>query len=148
MADIKIVPLEEYHIPAVWEIEKENFTQPWSMTSFKDMMDSGYVMSFGALDSQGTIIGYALASYVADTGEILDIAVSAESKRRGVGGMLLDAVHSSLNIKGVSECFLEVRENNLPAIALYNKFGYAPVGVRKNYYTCPKENAIMMKKQF
>lgn len=145
---IKVGAIDKSHVPAVWEIEKENFTEPWSMRSFEEMLDAEFTISLGAFDEMGNVLGYIIADFVIDTGEILDIAVAVKHKKQGVGSVLLDSVHSMLVAASAYECFLEVRESNEPAKALYAKKGYLPIGIRKNYYKNPKENAIVLKKKF
>lgn len=145
---IKVCSLDKSHIPYVWAIEKESFTEPWSMRSFEEIFDTEFTLSLGAFDGTENIIGYIIADFVIDTGEILNIAVDNAFKNQGVGGILLDAVHKTLECACACQCFLEVRESNEPAKALYAKKGYLPVGLRKNYYKNPKENAIILRKNF
>lgn len=145
-SDINIIPLEDCHIPMVCKVEEDNFTDPWSEESFRSILMSSFAFSFGAFDGVGCLLGYIILSFVVDVGEVLDIAVAVDRKKMGVGTQLMSHAHSFLKEKGGSEVFLEVRESNTAARSLYSKQGYEAVGIRKNYYSNPKENAIMMKK--
>ena len=129
-------------------LEAQCFSQPWSLMSFVEMVGLDYVQTVAALDKDGIVCGYALASLVLDTGEILNIATHPCMRGQGIGKAMLTYIHREICKKGCGECFLEVREHNAPAIMLYEKMGYFPISVRKNYYKNPKENAIIMHKIF
>ena len=101
-----------------------------------------------ALNDSGEAVGYVGLMYVLDEGYISNVAVSPEWRRRGIGDMLIEELLRRALAKKLSFVTLEVRESNAPAIALYSKHGYVPVGTRKNYYDLPRENAILMTKIF
>lgn len=124
-------------------IERRCFSDPWSETSFREALDSPW--SFGLVAHNGRgIAGYLIAREVAGTGEVLNLAVSPDFRRRGVARALLGAGLAYLRKRRVDEVFLEVRESNRSARALYLSSGFKPVGQRAAYYRNPKEDAIVL----
>ena len=139
---IRLMSLDD--LPEVMEIERENFSVPWSEQSFCDMMTSDHAL-FLVAESEGANLGYAGAVYAGDQADVTNIAVSDRNKRQGIGRMLLKELIAAIRERGVHEVFLEVRESNEPAIALYRSVGFVPVGTRKKYYVDPCEDAILMR---
>jgi len=134
------------------EIENLSFNVPWSSDDFElflgETVSDGDVMRSLFLvctDSDGDVCGYICARCVLDECEILNVASSPSHRRMGVGRMLMSAVHDTAASLGVTDCYLEVRESNTPARSLYESLGYEAVGVRRCYYRCPIEDAILMK---
>jgi ribosomal-protein-alanine N-acetyltransferase len=127
-------------------IERRCFTDPWSEGSFREAL--GAVWSFGlvaANSNRARVTGYLIAREVAGTGEILNLAVAPESRRHGIARALLDDGLEALRHRRVQEVFLEVRESNLGAQALYQLAGFRPVGQRRGYYRNPKEDALVFR---
>ena len=91
------------------------------------------------------LAGYAGAIYAGTQADVTNIAVRTTCKQRGIGTRLLTELLQALQTRGVEEVFLEVRESNVPALALYRHLGFETVGRRKGYYTEPQEDAILMK---
>lgn len=124
-------------------IERRCFSDPWSETSFREALDSPW--SFGLVASTGQgITGYLIGREVAGTGEVLNLAVAPESRRNGMARALLRAGLTYLRKRRVEEVFLEVRESNRSAQALYLSSGFRPVGQRAAYYRNPKEDALVL----
>lgn len=92
------------------------------------------------------VLGYVGMMYVLDEGYISNIAVREDARRQGIADALLSTLWQRAEELSLAFLTLEVRESNLGAIALYEKNGYARVGLRKNYYEQPKENAVLMTK--
>lgn len=90
------------------------------------------------------VYGYITYSEVLDEVQIANIAVHPEQRRRGIAENLLKVLYANSVKNAMSVITLEVRESNMPAIALYQKCGYKEVGRRKNYYKSPNEDAILM----
>ena len=82
----------------------------------------------------------------ADEGEIANLAVTKEMRRQGIGEMLMEHATAMAKDNGVVTMYLEVRSSNIGAKSLYEKLGYSPIGIRKNYYREPREDAIVMAK--
>lgn len=132
-------------VPRLAEIEKICFSEPWSEAVFTDFLDrNGSVVLAAA--SEGTVVGYVTGAYVLDGADIYNIAVTADCRRKGVGDKLLREFFEVLpsDVKTVG---LEVRESNGAAISMYRKNGFETVGIRKNFYISPRENAVLMTKQ-
>ena len=91
------------------------------------------------------IAGYGCIQLAADEGDLLSVAVRKELRGAGIGASLLDALLAEAAQKGARRIFLEVRESNVPAIRMYERAGFQQVGIRKNYYTDPVENALLMR---
>lgn len=91
------------------------------------------------------IVGFLAFEQVLDEGSIVEVAVHPDHRRQGIARELICSAWDDHSLK---EIFLEVRESNLPAIQLYKSLGFEPIGVRKDYYDSPKENAVIMRKTY
>jgi len=129
----------------VSSIEKSIFSVPWSRKSLKDaidMPDNIYIVS----TDNGTIVGYCGMWAVLGEGNIVCVAVREEYRGRGVGRSLVRELVKRGIENGVDAFFLEVRESNAAAIHLYETEGFCNIGVRRNFYEKPVENAIVMSR--
>ncbi len=144
---IEILPMTEVDVAAVSKLEKECFSSPWSETSLSESLAlPGSV--FLCARRGDTVVGYIGASTVLDEAYVSDIAVSVNERRKGIGKRLLTECERICKENGCAFLSLEVRKSNLPAISLYENCGYISFGERKNFYTYPRENAIIMTKNF
>ena len=118
---------------------------PWSAGQFIDALRPGNVAR--VIEVDGTLAAVAVVSVVADQCDLLTIAVDVSCQRRGYGALLLKSLLGEAARLGARECFLEVMEDNAPAIALYRRFGFEAVGVRRHYYQLPQglRDAIVMR---
>ena len=132
-------------IPQVYEIEQGCFSDSWSLESLSSFLNEKGRSVFVA-EADGNIIGYGAAQQVLDECEILRVAVKPEARKKGIGFGVLDGMIRNAVNSGARLFFLEVREGNIPAIGLYRKIGFVESGQRKDYYTNPKENAVLMSK--
>lgn len=147
MEEIRILEMTEAHIPQVAAIEAEVFTCPWSQKGFSDTLYQDNVKFYVAMkdSSQGTAVaGYCGMYMAADEGEITNVAVKPEFRREHIGDALLEVMISVSEETGISRIYLEVRVSNEAAIRLYEKHGFARVGIRKNFYEKPREDAYVM----
>ncbi|HXO84069.1 MAG TPA: ribosomal protein S18-alanine N-acetyltransferase [Gemmatimonadales bacterium] len=143
MADrFRIRAAELTDVPAVHAIEQRVFADPWSTQDFRDCVSFAL---FLVAEEQDTIAGYVVALEAADEGEILNLAVGEGGRRRGLGRALVQAIVEALSERGVRQVYLEVRESNAAARALYATFGFKDVGRRKAYYRRPVEDAIVLR---
>lgn len=94
----------------------------------------------------GGIVGYLAFEQIADEGGIIEVAVRPDCRRQGIAKRLIESASDSS--EGLSEVFLEVRESNMPAVALYEGLGFERIALRRDYYDAPKENAIIMRKVY
>ena len=143
----KLMPMTAELIPAIAEIERLCFSHPWSENALREELFNDTACFIAAVTDEGEVVGYAGLHCVLDEGYIDNIAVRPQYRRQGVAGELLEAF---LRFGAANLAFLtlEVRQSNLPAIALYEKYGFFKVGQRKNYYDAPKEDAILMTREF
>jgi ribosomal-protein-alanine N-acetyltransferase len=129
---------------ALVAIERRCFGDPWSEASFREALASSWNFVLVAEASRG-VSGYLVGRETAGTGEVLNLAVAPEFRRRGVGEALLEAGLAAFRRSRVDEVFLEVRESNTSARALYARHGFRPVGQRSAYYRNPKEDAVVLR---
>lgn len=132
-------------IPQVHEIERQCFSAPWSIESFKyELKNKMTILLVAVLNEQ--IIGYVCLRTIVDVTNVLNIAVHSRFRKRGIGTELLKRAIGELMASHHGSRFitLEVRESNIPAINLYKKFGFEIIGRRKDYYHSPREDAILM----
>lgn len=126
------------------ELERICFSDPWSPAGLREMISAAHTLGLVA-EAGDTIIGYAIARYAADSGEILNLAVAPEYRREGVAAHLIDALLDGLRSREVREVYLEVRESNGPARALYKARGFTVAGMRRAYYRYPTEDALVLR---
>ena len=124
-------------------IEQAVFADPWSTQDFRDCVAADAL--FLVAEVAGEVSGYAVALEAADEGEILNLAVAPAGRRKGLGRALVEAILGVLKGRDVRHVYLEVRESNAPARALYATQGFREVGRRKAYYRRPVEDAIVLR---
>jgi ribosomal-protein-alanine N-acetyltransferase len=131
-------------LPAVIEIELQSFSMPWSEATFRGLLRRSDADLFVA-EMAGELVGYTVFWAVLDQGELGNVSVAPEWRRRGIGHQLIDAVLARASDRGVREIYLEVRVSNEGAQLLYNRYGFRQVGRRRNYYLEPTEDALVMR---
>jgi ribosomal-protein-alanine N-acetyltransferase len=136
-------PMTARDLDAVAALEALCNAQPWSREALKGCVATKGRISCVA-ESGGAVVGYAIASNVADEGEILILGIHPDARRRGAARALLAALLKDLGEAGATSVFLEVRRGNEPAIALYTALGFGEAGVRKGYYADTGEDAVLM----
>lgn len=144
MSEIIIKKAELSDVPQIAEIERKSIPQPWSEAAFTAALADEKAVTLAAY-SGDILCGFITGVYLLDTADIYSVAVSSEYRKKGVGKRLLEEFFSALP-DDVNNVCLEVRESNIPAINLYEKTGFERVGLRKNFYQSPRENAILMTK--
>jgi [ribosomal protein S18]-alanine N-acetyltransferase len=131
-------------LPAIMAIERDSFATPWRDATFQGLLlrqDSDLIGAFRT----GRLVGYAVCWTVGDQAELGNVAVTPEERRKGTGRRLVEAALDRVRLRGARECFLEVRESNANAQALYQRCGFTEIGRRRNYYTKPVEDALVMR---
>lgn len=146
MSNIVVRRMQKEDLPEVCRIEKDNFSLPWSEKSFLESMERKDTVFLAAL-SEEEVAGYIGCYCIAGEGEITNVAVKDGYRRKGIGGMLLERLYEEGKALDTFEFFLEVRESNEAAIALYTRQGFVKEGIRKNFYERPVENAVIMVKR-
>jgi ribosomal-protein-alanine N-acetyltransferase len=144
MTEVFVREMNWRDVSEVLKIERISFSTPWSELAFlKEIYDPYSVTKVALLDSE--VVGYICAGYLLDEGHILNLAVHPDLRRINIATTLVEKVINELRMKGCRFLFLEVRISNRSAIQFYEKFGFRPVGYRRNYYALPAEDAVLMK---
>lgn len=143
---MKIVRTEKEHIPQIARIAAESFPDPWTENGFMSSLDiSGNI--FLTASENGEAAGYIIGTADGDFAGIDSIAVDPHFRRQGIAEELICRFCEIAALSdSCSSVSLEVRENNFPARALYKKCGFSEIGLRKNFYSAPRENAVVMNK--
>ena len=146
MSQILVRKMQPKDLPKVCEIEKDNFSLPWSEKSFLESMERDDTIFLTALVDE-EVAGYVGCYCIAGEGEITNVAVKDTYRRMGIGGKLLEELYKEAELLECKEFLLEVRESNEAAIGLYTRQGFVKEGIRKNFYEQPVENAVIMWKR-
>ncbi len=141
--DFQIVPLDSTHIEAVACLERLCFESPWTENNLRLLLRDNAIAFVCLID--GRVCGYCGALSVLDEADITSIAVHPAYRRHKIASALLSSLIKSANERAVVSLTLEVREGNVGACALYQKYNFVAVGRIKNYYKNPVEDAIIMK---
>ena len=141
-----------YDLDAVAAIELVSFSDPWSRASFASLLGNAQVL-FAVADAAArpvdpwAVVGYVVAWFAADEAEIANLAVAPSVRGHGVGAALLDGALAEATHRGAAAVYLEVRESNAAARALYASRDFAEVGRRRNYYRKPLEDALVLRRE-
>ena len=142
-----IVSMNESHVAQVAELEKICFSDPWSENSVASELKN-HLSCWLVAEEDGKVAGYVGSQTVIDESDMMNVAVHPDHRRKGIAEALVVELVEALR-KRESHCLtLEVRASNEPAKALYEKLGFTQVGLRKNYYRNPKEDALILRKEF
>ena len=135
------------HIAQVAELEKLCFSAPWSENAVRGELTNPLSLWIVAVDGD-TVAGYIGSQSVMGEADMMNVAVSPAYRRQGIAEKLVVSLVEKLTAQKVSSLTLEVRASNEPAIALYEKLSFVQVGRRPNYYTKPKEDALILRKEW
>ena len=144
---IEIVKMDTSHVCAIAEIEKMCFSDPWSENSISGELTSRLSHWLVAVEN-GQLLGYIGSQSVLGETDMMNVAVHPNHRRKGIAEALILALIHDLRTMDNRALTLEVRASNVPAIALYQKLGFDTVGRRPNYYRHPKEDALIMRKEW
>lgn len=138
--------MKESDLEQVAEIEKASFSKPWSYRAFKKALDmSNYIYVVGVANRE--VLGYGGVYCVLNEANITNVAVKDKIRNRGIGYGILVGLIEEVKKAGMDSITLEVRESNNAAIHLYEQLGFESVGIRKDFYDKPNENAVIMWKR-
>ncbi len=143
MVDYTIRRMNKGDIKQLSELEKVCFSVPWSEQSFAEEFENDLAVYFIA-EQCGNLIGYIGFWRIIDEGHITNIAVSPDFRRNGIATALIGTAVKYAKTLNLVLLTLEVRKSNLAAQHLYRNFGFVALGERKDYYTNPRENAVIM----
>lgn len=145
---MEIVKMNESHVASVAAIEKECFGRAaWSEKSVSGELTNALALWLVAVEGE-TVAGYVGSQTVCNETDMMNVAVTADFRRRGIGEQLVTALVEELKAMESHSLTLEVRASNIPAQALYKKLGFAEVGRRPGYYQNPKEDALILRKEW
>ncbi len=144
---IQIVPMTDAHVPQIAALEKECFSDPWSERSIASELNNPLSLWLTALDGD-RVAGYIGSQTVLGESDMMNLAVSPEYRRQGIGRTMVTVLIERLRQAGSHSITLEVRASNLPAGKLYESLGFSQVGLRKGYYEKPREDARILKKEW
>ncbi len=142
-----IRPMEEADILQVEAIEEELFGDPWSGEAFRDSLKQPGARFLIAQDSDRGIVGYCGSYRALDESEIVNVAVRDDCRNQGIGSRLVEHLIQEDVLDGIRHFILEVRQSNFAAQHVYEKLGFAKIGIRKRFYDRPVEDAVIMRKE-
>ena len=142
-----ITKMEQDHIPQIAELEKICFNDPWSENSISSELNNRLSCWLVAME-EDVIVGYVGSQTVLGETDMMNIAVHPNYRKCGIATELINTLISVLSGQGSHSLMLEVRMSNEPAKRLYTNLGFEAVGIRKNYYRNPKEDALILRKEW
>lgn len=142
-----ILHMTQADIPQVLAIEQRVFSDAWTEDGFQDSLANHHAILLVAKDGD-EVQGYCCLYTVLDEGEIVNVAVKPEARRRSIAMEMVGTLLVEGAAKGVGRFFLEVRQSNIGAQKLYEKLGFSYIGIRKNFYEKPAEDALLMFKAY
>ncbi len=134
----------EDDLSSLVRMETECFSDAWSENALRSQISSEYALTLIAKTDTGDVCGYISGGLTPPEAEIFRVATLPQYRRRGIGRTVLDEFVAHASKKDCRDFFIEVRESNTPARTLYASFGFSEIGKRKNYYSNPKEDAILL----
>lgn len=146
-SEFTVVTMEEVHVSAIVELEKVCFSDPWPDQSIRSELTNPLSLWLVAL-KEDRVVGYVGSQTVLDESDVMNAAVAPEHRRKGLAKQLFLTLEGLLKKKKVHSLTLEVRFSNEAAQALYAGLGYVQVGRRPNYYHNPKEDALILRKEW
>lgn len=142
-----ITRMNEKHVTQVAELERVSFSDPWSEKSIASELENELALWLVAVEND-SVAGYVGSQTVMDETDMMNVAVAPEHRRQGIAEKLVTELVEALKKRGSRCLTLEVRASNEPAKALYRKLDFAEAGVRKNYYRNPREDALILRKEW
>ena len=144
---MRIVTMEFCHVSQVAELEKICFSDPWSEKSVASELENDLACWLAAVE-EDRVAGYVGSQTVMDETDMMNIAVHPDFRRKGIAEELVNALVHRLRNRGSRCLTLEVRASNEPACKLYEKLGFSQIGRRPNYYRNPREDALILRKEW
>lgn len=144
---MKILSMNQSHVKQVAQLETACFSMPWSENAIAgELTNSLSLWLVAVVDDY--VVGYVGSQSVMGEADMMNLAVDPQFRRQGIAGKLVDALICKLYDNHVSSLTLEVRASNDAAIGLYTSKGFEEVGKRPNYYSHPKEDALILRKEW
>ena len=144
---MRIIPMNKDHVSQIAQLEAQCFSDPWSEKSIASELENPLSLWLVA-EENGQVYGYVGSQTVLDESDMMNVAVDPGFRRQGIARALIETLIAELSKMG-SRCLrLEVRVSNENARALYARMGFQQLGLRKNYYHNPKEDALILGKEW
>lgn len=144
---MEIKRMNRQHVSQVAALEQICFSAPWSEKSIVGELDNPLSLWL-VCEEEDTVLGYVGSQTVLGETDMMNVAVSPEARRKGIAQGLILTLEDELKLLGSHCLTLEVRASNIPAITLYEKLDFSQVGRRPNYYRNPKEDALILRKEW
>lgn len=144
---MEYILMNSSHVEPIAALEKCCFSDPWSVNSIASELENPLSLWVVAMDGDA-LAGYVGSQSVMGWADMMNLAVAPEYRRQGIAEKLVNELVDRLRSNAVSCLTLEVRASNLPAICLYEKLGFQEVGRRPGYYRAPKEDALILRKEW
>jgi ribosomal-protein-alanine N-acetyltransferase len=139
---IRSMTLED--LDGVMAVELDSFQTPWSLSSFAEELEQNRLARYLVAEENGEIVGYVGAWLVINEAQVTNVAVSSHRRGQGIGRMLMNQLMDLARNNGMESMTLEVRVLNTVARHLYQELGFVETGIRKNYYSETKEDALIL----
>ena len=139
--------MQRQDVPQIAALERACFSDPWSEQSVASELDNPLSLWLVCRDGEH-VLGYVGSQTVLGESDMMNIAVAPDARRRGIAQLLIGALTQRLRERGSHSLSLEVRPSNAAAVSLYRKLGFAQVGRRPNYYRHPKEDGLILRKEW
>ena len=143
--EYRIITMENCHLAQVAELEKVCFSDPWPLSVLENELTNPLSLWLVAVSGE-TVLGYVGSQSVLGESDMMNLAVREGARRQGIAGALVSGLCVRLREAGNTMLTLEVRASNASALALYEKLGFYPVGLRPRYYVHPVEDARILRK--
>jgi len=144
---IQLQLMDSSHVEKIAELEKQCFSDPWSVKSIASELENPLSLWVVAMDGKD-LVGYVGSQSVLGWADMMNLAVAPDYRQKGIAQSLVNELIVRLQQNKVTCLTLEVRASNVPAISLYDKLDFVPVGRRPNYYHNPKEDALILRKEW
>lgn len=142
--NVELRRLDAGDLDGVEAVERESYATPWSRSMFDAELRKPSSLALGAFTDDDSLVGYAFVSRYVDAWHVMNIAVTDAFRRRGIASALLERLFEVTETDPRRGYTLEVRVSNAGAIALYERLGFEPRGIRRGYYTDHREDALIM----
>ena len=141
---ITVRPMVMTDVDGVMAVEHDSFLTPWSRSAFEEELAQNRLARYIVAEENGAIVGYAGTWLVINEAHVTNVAVSSQRRREGIGRLLMQNLMELARENGMESMTLEVRVSNAAARHLYQQLGFVEAGIRKNYYTETKEDALIL----
>ena len=141
---ITVRPMVMTDVDGVMAVEHDSFLTPWSRSAFEEELAQNRLARYIVAVENGAIVGYAGTWLVINEAHVTNVAVSSQRRREGIGRLLMQKLMELARENGMESMTLEVRVSNAAARHLYDQMGFVAAGIRKNYYSETKEDALIL----